>query len=305
MQVRLRVTHCNGSGRPREIPLTLSESCIDIGRALTSDLCLEDPERIVSGLHARIHTRDDRIWLTDLSRNGTHLNGASDPIPVRCPVELHDGDRIGIGPYEVLVLLGASSSVPPAKPRRHLEEPRTEALSRFDPRPDSTPESATAVWSPPELPTTVSDTLVMGDPCAATARLDVTAAGVMPAEVDSATTLVQGPPMDETQPCIPSLPSLDEGATAAMPASIRTDAWAMDAEVRAARRALLALLEPAALERRFVGVPSSDLGLSVEDKARCWDGFRAIHRRLVAESMTDGLSGGDDASDRDAPERPR
>jgi len=274
----------------------LSESGIDIGRALTCDLCLEDPERVISGLHARIQARAGQIWLTDLSRNGTYLNGAPDPIPTRKPVELHDGDRIGIGPYEVVVLLGTSSSVPHAKPPGRQQEPRTEVLARFEPNPDPVGESPTAAWTRPKRPPAegVSDTHVMVDPFGATAVLDATQAGLRPAETGSATTLIEGPAADATRSCPPGPPIPDDGATEAMPALAPTDALAVNAAIRAAWRALLELFDPAELERRFVGVRSSDLGLSVEDKARCWDGFKSTYARLLAETM----------QDRDTPERP-
>lgn len=292
MEVRLRVTHCNGLSRPREVPLTMSEAGIDIGRALISDLCLEDPERVVSGLHARIHTHEGRIWLTDLSRNGTYLNDAPDPISAHHPVELHDGDRLGVGPYEVLVSLGASLVSSLAKPRQIREESKTEALAQFDPSPGPVEESATAVWSLPELPAT--DTGAPDDPFAATAVIDATQAGVMPTGVASATTLIQGPPADEIRPSIPGLPSLDEGPTEVMPALTGTDERVMDTDVQAALHRLLERFEPAVLERRFVGVPATDRGLSMEDKARCWEGFRAIYAQLATEAMTDFMPGFDD-----------
>lgn len=265
MEVRLRVTHCNGSSRPREVPLTLREAGIDIGRALTSDLCLEDPERVVSGLHARIQAREGAIWLTDLSRNGTYLNGASDPMPAHRPVELHDGDRFGIGPYEVLVLLGASSSASLAGPRQTVETSTT---------PASVEESATTVWSFPK-PGAVDDGF------AATTLLDATQ--------------IQRPLADETRSGFPNTLSLDDGPTAVVPALTGTNAQATDAGVHAALHSLLARFEPAALERRLVGILASDQGLSMEDKARCWDGFRAIHAQLVAEAVTDFMQGLDEA----------
>lgn len=167
MEIRVRVVRRDGLGRPREVPLTVSESGIEIGRALTSDLCLEDHERVVSGLHARIQARGGRIWLTDLSRNGTCLNDNPAPIAAHRPVELHDGDRLMIGPYAVHVAFGASSpTVSFTKPQQpapnaslqsdatlafsdeasrtevlnavdsgqgRIEEPKTEVLSRLDP----------------------------------------------------------------------------------------------------------------------------------------------------------------------------
>lgn len=295
MEVRLRVTHFNGLSRPREVPLTVNESGIDIGRALTSDLCLEDPERIVSGLHARIHTRDGRIWLTDLSRNGTYLNDAPDPIPAHRPLELHDGDRLGIGSYGVFVYFGVSSVSSLTTPQQASAESGTETLARFDPRLGPVEESATAVWPLPERPAT-------DDLCAVTTVFDTTLAGMMPLGAVSATPQIQGL-ADATQPYIPRLTSLDDESTAVVPALNEADEPAMGASVQAALCRLLARFEPAVLEQRFIGVPASDQDLSMEDKARCWEAFRAVYGQLTTEAMMDFMQGLDDAFDLNDPER--
>ena len=315
MEVRLRVTHRQSVDRPREVRLTLSEAGIDIGRALTSDLCLEDAEWVVSGLHARIQACEGGIWLTDLSRNGTYLNGAPDPLPARRPVELRDGDRLGIGPYEVMVWFGSAPVASVVEPRsgrldvtlvseanlRHrsdtqtdvpslpnpgaesTDESETRILSRFDPEPgleleskteilnpfdasrteildrfetgqEAIEEDATAVWPRPEL-----ETQIVPGPVAATEQV---------------TQIIQGPEI-----------AGDPGTAT----SVRDTALAeaMDAGFQAARRALLAHFEPAALERRFLGASGLDRALTLEHKARCWEGFGETYERLAAETTED------------------
>jgi type VI secretion system FHA domain protein len=311
MEVRLRVTHCNGLSRPREVPLTVNEAGIDIGRALISDLCLEDPERVVSGLHARIHTHQGRIWLTDLSRNGTHLNDAPDPVPAHRPVALHDGDRLGIGSYEVLVSFGASSVSSLAWPRQvpvdaslcqeatppYQSDAPTHVLSQLDPGHGAADESRTDVWSLPNLSA--------DDPFAATAVLDATLAGVT-----SAMTQVHEPLVDEITHAIPSFSGLDDRPTQIMPASleagypappshndedVQAPDMAMDSGIQAALSTLLARFDPAALERQFVGDTGLNQGLSLEDKATCWDGFSTVYEQLVAEASADFMQRFDEA----------
>ena len=46
----------------------------------------------VSRVHARLEVRDGRLWLCDLSRNGTAVNGQ--PVAPGAPVALRHGDRI-------------------------------------------------------------------------------------------------------------------------------------------------------------------------------------------------------------------
>src|SRR5262245_52718408 len=84
---------------PRQQNLELSSLFADktrliIGRAPDCDIHLPHPS--VSRYHARIERRPDGLYLNDLSSvNGVWLSGQR--ISVTVPV--HDGDRVGIGPY--------------------------------------------------------------------------------------------------------------------------------------------------------------------------------------------------------------
>jgi type VI secretion system FHA domain protein len=72
-----------------------------IGRAGHVDWTLPDPQAMISSVHCEIDYRDGVYWLTDCSTNGTYLNGAAERLPA--PVQLKDGDLIGIGQYMVRV----------------------------------------------------------------------------------------------------------------------------------------------------------------------------------------------------------
>ncbi len=68
-----------------------------MGRAPHCHLTIDDP--LVSREHARIRVLPQAAFITDSSsRNGVFVNGK----PVREEVELHDGDRIRIGPQELV-----------------------------------------------------------------------------------------------------------------------------------------------------------------------------------------------------------
>jgi type VI secretion system FHA domain protein len=75
-----------------------------IGRAADNDWVLADPERHLSKRHCRISFRDTFWEVTDLSTNGTFLN--REPIGNRGVRDLHDGDRLRLGSYEIAVALG-------------------------------------------------------------------------------------------------------------------------------------------------------------------------------------------------------
>lgn len=86
-----------------------------IGRAGDNDWVLPDPDRYISGKHARIEYRGGSYWLTDTSSNGTYVNEATDPQSAIGSRELKDGDRLRMGDYDVLVNVDAVNDFPPDK----------------------------------------------------------------------------------------------------------------------------------------------------------------------------------------------
>jgi pSer/pThr/pTyr-binding forkhead associated (FHA) protein len=57
---------------------------------------------LVSARHCSIDCRDDRVFIRDLnSTNGTSLNGEM----IQAEVELHNGDKLRVGPIRLLVQL--------------------------------------------------------------------------------------------------------------------------------------------------------------------------------------------------------
>ncbi|NEV63360.1 type VI secretion system-associated FHA domain protein TagH [Thiorhodococcus minor] len=106
------MTNRQGQTSDREVRLSLAQGSLTIGRAVTSDLCLDDPERVISGNHARIEVREGGVWVVDTSRNGTYLNSGPDPIPQHQSVALYDGDVLGIGSYDVIVGFGSVEAAP-------------------------------------------------------------------------------------------------------------------------------------------------------------------------------------------------
>lgn len=107
MEINLRVVNRQTQTLERDVRLSLTEEGVTLGRGPGNDLCLDDPERVVSGRHARLDPRDGGIWITDTSSNGTYLNDAVDPLPSHQSVALQDGDRLIVGAYEITVTLGA------------------------------------------------------------------------------------------------------------------------------------------------------------------------------------------------------
>src|SRR5580692_12424953 len=84
-----------------------------IGRATDNEWILPDPERYLSGKHARVDFRAGTYILVDTSSNGTYVNGAQVPLGKYHDYVLKEGDYIRLGEYELLVSIDKSNDFPP------------------------------------------------------------------------------------------------------------------------------------------------------------------------------------------------
>src|ERR1700744_5838258 len=84
-----------------------------IDRATDNEWILPDPERYLSGKHARIDFRAGAYVLVDTSSNGTYVNGAQVPLGKYHDYQLKDGDYVRLGEYELLVSIDKSNDFPP------------------------------------------------------------------------------------------------------------------------------------------------------------------------------------------------
>ncbi len=84
-----------------------------IGRGTDNEWSLPDPERYLSGKHARIDFRAGAYVLVDTSSNGTYVNGAQVPLGKYQDYVLKDGDYVRLGEYELLVSIDKSNDFPP------------------------------------------------------------------------------------------------------------------------------------------------------------------------------------------------
>jgi type VI secretion system FHA domain protein len=84
-----------------------------IGRGTDNEWILPDPERYLSGKHARVDFRAGKYVLVDTSSNGTYVNGAQVPLGKYHDYLLKDGDDVRLGEYELLVTIEKSNDFPP------------------------------------------------------------------------------------------------------------------------------------------------------------------------------------------------
>jgi len=84
-----------------------------IGRSTDNEWILPDPERYLSGKHARVDFRAGNYILVDTSSNGTYVNGAQVPLGKYHDYQLRDGDYVRLGEFELLVSIDKSNDFPP------------------------------------------------------------------------------------------------------------------------------------------------------------------------------------------------
>jgi type VI secretion system protein len=84
-----------------------------IGRAHDNDWVLPDPQRYLSAHHARVQFRDGTYYLHDTSTNGVYINDGSAPLGRRNAYALHDGDRLRLGDYQLVVSIDTERAEAP------------------------------------------------------------------------------------------------------------------------------------------------------------------------------------------------
>jgi type VI secretion system protein len=95
-----------------ETSKTLSGGRLRIGRRSDNDWVLPDPSSIVHRKHCMIDGDGATFRLHVLGENGVYLNGAAERLPAGRTVQLSDGDRLGIGGYEISVALTEAPEAP-------------------------------------------------------------------------------------------------------------------------------------------------------------------------------------------------
>jgi type VI secretion system FHA domain protein len=113
MALRLRVVSEHSTRLGSKVTKVFGVHGGTIGRAADNEWILPDPERYLSGKHARVDFRAGSYVLVDTSSNGTYVNGAQVPLGKYHDYSLRDGDYIRLGEYELLVSIDKTNDFPP------------------------------------------------------------------------------------------------------------------------------------------------------------------------------------------------
>ena len=141
----LQLTISKGSLQGREFSFQLPE--IHIGRTPDNDVVL--PDAGVSRSHVRISERLGRYFIQDLgSANGTLVNDS----PLTEERELADGDRLAVGPVELVFKTMVDEDEATRPIRRNLNPARAEPPASGPPVLTPSPEARKATAMMPVLP---------------------------------------------------------------------------------------------------------------------------------------------------------
>lgn len=105
MALTLRVTSFHSQALGSQGTKTFGNAGGSIGRNQGNDWVLPDPEKFISGKHCVVSCRNGNYYLSDVSTNGTFVNGSTQPIGNGMEQPLGEGDRVQIGEYELTVSL--------------------------------------------------------------------------------------------------------------------------------------------------------------------------------------------------------
>jgi type VI secretion system protein len=128
-----------------------------IGRSDENDWVIPDPQRFLSGVHCRIHCKNDHYHITDTSTNGVFLNGSDKRLERNETVELNHGDKIRIGDYEFEAQI--EDSFFSAAPQASSADTAPEADATEDPFVDSFDDPFEDAEPPPAAQALEKDSL--------------------------------------------------------------------------------------------------------------------------------------------------
>ncbi len=106
-----------------------------LGRSPQADWSLPDPERVISGVHARVLWVDGQYAIEDPSTNGLFINRSNQPLGRGNRQPLSEGDLLRLGDYEVAVALSGPTAVTPQRSQPQPQERHSDSsLSPFNSR---------------------------------------------------------------------------------------------------------------------------------------------------------------------------
>ncbi len=102
MPIEITIIKSPSTVNVAQTSLTFPDAGGTLGRGSDNLWALDDPNKYMSTVHAKIACIAQQYFLTDLSTNGTFINGSAEPIGNGNQVSLSDGDHFSISDYEFI-----------------------------------------------------------------------------------------------------------------------------------------------------------------------------------------------------------
>ncbi len=109
MPLIVTITNAPDSVNLTESTKTFDEQGGSLGRGKDNVWVLDDPERFLSSCHCQFSCESGQFYITDVSTNGTFLNGSVNPMGKGTKLPLNDGDGFELGDYSFSVNISAGT----------------------------------------------------------------------------------------------------------------------------------------------------------------------------------------------------
>lgn len=114
MTLTLRIDNYDSLENGGPTWITLNQQGASVGRRSSMDWVLPDPAKHISGHHFDVAFRDGTYWLTDVSTNGTFVQGQRHRL--EGPQRLDGGERLLVGHYVIAVDISLAEAVATPQP---------------------------------------------------------------------------------------------------------------------------------------------------------------------------------------------
>lgn len=111
MTLTLRIENFDQLADGGPLSFTAENRAFEVGRDPAMDWTLPDQNRFISGRHFEVRYERGGWMLTDVSTNGTFVNGASQR--VKSPYRLEPGDQLQVGQYVISVGIAEGAAAAP------------------------------------------------------------------------------------------------------------------------------------------------------------------------------------------------
>lgn len=134
MAIEITIINSPSNANVSQSQHTFPDAGGTLGRGNNNFWVLDDPNKYMSSVHAKIICAADQYFLTDLSTNGTFVNGASEPIGNGNQVALNDGDHFTISDYEFITKINSSTPTPAMFENNNSADPFADFSDLGDPQ---------------------------------------------------------------------------------------------------------------------------------------------------------------------------